>query len=181
MSQNLPPTVDFSITQHFPVADHVYKYLIKCCGGNHMIASRTTAIGNQVLSLQGRNYDVKPSNRKFRKIFSVTIPEHYYSKTGMYIDSINAQLFNDQVDRFFREELYRHMLMTNHTEKKHFMKSLRKFLEFYEIGEDDIKLDTLHRDFKRKKKDLEENLNLTSTPGTNFETSNNVPKKSAAV
>jgi len=175
MSQITPP-VDFSITQNFPVADHVYKFLVKCCGSSHIVASRTTHIGNLVLSLQGRNYDVKPSKKKFRRIFSVTVPEHYYEKTGMHITKVNAQLFNDQADRLFRDELYRHLLMNNHLEKKLFMNSLRRYLEFYQIDEEDIKMDTLYRDFKRKKDELTENLNRNSPAGTILETSNFVPK-----
>lgn len=178
MSQTLPaPLVDFSITQNIPVADHVYKYLHKCCGATHITATRNTAIGSMALSLLGRNYDVKPNKKKFTKIFQVTISEHYYEKTGMHISRLNAQLFNDQADKNFREEMYRHLLMHHHLEHKKFIKSMRKYLDFYDITEDDIKVESLYRDFKRKKDDLECHLNITSSSGTKFETSNIVPKK----
>ena len=171
-----PPSVDFSITQNIPVADHVFKYLFKCCGSDHITATRNTAIGSMSLSLLGRNYDLKPSKKKYTKIFKVTILEHYYEKTGMHISKLNAQLFNDQADKNFREEMYRYLLMHHHLENKLFIKTMRNYLDFYNINEDDIKVETLYRDFKRKKEDLLCNLNLTSTPGTKIETSKFVPK-----
>ena len=106
MSQN-PPPVDFSITQNIPVADHVYKYLVKICGTDHIQANRSTYIGSLILSLQGRNQDVRLSKKKYSKIFKAQISECYYEKTGMFITQQNAQLFNEQVDKKFRDELFR--------------------------------------------------------------------------
>jgi len=157
---------DYSITHNIPVADHVYKYLKKRCGNDHIRASRTTFIGSQILSLLTRNADVRPRKTEFTKIFKVTIPESLYGKNGMHITSENAQLFNDQIDKMFREELYIHLLILKSNDKKLYLKSMRSFLSVYGITEDDIKEDTLYRDFKRKKEDMETNLNLTSTSGT---------------
>ena len=177
MSQN-PPAV-YSITQNIPVADHVYKYLRKLCGTDHIEANRNSYVGSLVLSLQGRNYDVGVSTHKFTRIFKAQVNECYYSKTGMFITSENAQLFNDQIDKKFRDELYRYMIMNRHLEEKLFMKTMRAYLDFYDITEDDIKLDTLYRDFKRKKNDILDNFNLTTPAGTKMETSEFVPKKTA--
>lgn len=84
----------------------------------------------------------------------------------MHITAENAQLFNDQMDKMFREELYSHMIIWKSLDKKLFLKTMRSFLEVYGIEEDDIKTETLYRDFKRKKDSLEKNLNITSTSGT---------------
>jgi hypothetical protein len=174
MSQN-PPTVDFSITQNIPVADHVYKYLLRICGTDHIFATRSTYIGSLVLSLQGRNQDVRLSKKKFSRIFKAEISECYYEKTGMFITQQNAQLFNEQVDKKFRDELFRMMLMNRHLEEKLFLKTMRAYLDFYDITEDDIKIETLYRDFKRKKDELLTNFSLVSPAGTKCETSQFVP------
>jgi hypothetical protein len=174
MSQN-PPTVDFSITQNIPVADHVYKYLLRICGTDHIFATRSTYIGSLVLSLQGRNQDVRLSKKKYSRIFKAEISECYYEKTGMFITQQNAQLFNEQVDKKFRDELFRMMLMNRHLEEKLFLKTMRAYLDFYDITEDDIKIETLYRDFKRKKDELLANFSLVSPAGTKCETSQFVP------
>jgi hypothetical protein len=171
-------TAEYSITQNIPVADHVFKYLEKICGSTHIDANRSTYVGSLVLSLQGRNYDVRVSKKKYTKIFKADISECYYGKTGMFITSENAQLFNDQVDKKFRDELFRMMLMNRHLDKKLFLQSMRSYLDFYGITEDDIKIETLHRDFKRKKDDLLANFNLVSPAGTKSESSQFVPLNS---
>lgn len=157
---------DYSITQNIPVAAHVYKYLKKRCGSDHIKASRTTFMGSQILSLLQRNPDVRPRKTDFGHIFKVTISESHWGKNGMHISGENAQLFNDHIDKMFREELYVHMLMLKCQEKKLYLNSMRSFIEVYGIDEEDIKIDTLYRDFKRKKESLETNLNITPTSGT---------------
>lgn len=174
MSQNHPP-VDFSIVQNIPVSDHVYKYLLKLCGSDHIDASRSTYIGSLVLSLQGRNCDVRPGKKKYTKLFKARISESYYSKTGLHITSENAQLFNEQIDKKFRDELFRNMLMNSHLEEKLFLKSMRTYLDFYDITEDDIKVESLYRDFKRKKDHILSNFSLNSPAGTKCESSQLVP------
>lgn len=173
---HISPPVDFSITQNIPVADHIYKYLVKICGTDHIKANRSTYIGSLILSLQGRNGDVRLSKKRHSKIFKAEISECYYEKTGMFITQQNAQLFNEQVDKKFRDELFRNMLMNKQLDEKHFLKSMRRFLDFYEITEDDIKIEALHRDFKRKKDELLSNFNTLCPAGTVGETSQFVPK-----
>lgn len=157
---------DYSITQNIPVANHVYKFLVARYGTDHIVASRRTFVGNLVLSLHSRNNDYRRKSTGFSKIFKVTVSESFYEKLGMHITPENAMLFNQQVDSVFREELFCHAIINNTTDKKKFLKSIRSFLDVYDISEDDIKLDTLYRNFKRKKEELEENLNLVSATGT---------------
>lgn len=163
MAPPLTPLAEYSITQEIPVADHVYKFLVKRCGGDHIMATRNTHIGSLALSLHSRNLDYRGGKKVFTKTFKITINESHYDKSGMHFSPVNAQLFNDQIDKLFRDELYCHVLFNKNTDRKLFLKSIRIFLELYDIGEDDIKLDTLHRDFKRKKDELSENLNLKIT------------------
>lgn len=174
MSQITPPS-DFSITQHIPVADHIYKYLVKICGGDHIRASRSTYVGSLILSLQGRNQDVRLTNKKFSKVFHADISESYWSKMGLFITQQNAQLFNEQIDKKFRDELFRNMLMNQQLDEKLFLQSMRRFLDFYDITEDDIKVETLYRDFKRKKDEMLVNFSPLSPAGTKTETSQFVP------
>ncbi len=165
----MPPpttqTVDYSITQNIPVADHVYKYLKVRCGADHIKASRDTTFGSLALSLLGRNNDMRPKKVKYSKCFKVTVPESAYQKLGMYISPENAQLFNDQVDRLFREDLFFHVIINKGISSKMYLNSIRSFLEVYDISEDDLKIDTVYRDFKRRKEDYDSQLNLTPTSG----------------
>ena len=165
----MPPIITtkakYSITQNIPVADHVLKFLKVRCGGTHLQAKRTTTFGSLALSLMGENKDVKINSRNYTKIFEVTIAEDSYNRVGMYMCEANAQLFNDQVDRMFREELFFHVMINKGIDAEQYMNSIRSFLKVYNITEDDIKLDTVCRDFKRRKDEYDANLNLTSATG----------------
>lgn len=177
MSQNPPPTaVSCSVTQNIPVANHVYKYLKVICGSDYIVANRSTYIGSLVLSIQGRNYDVRCSKKKYTKIFRAEVSETYYTKTGLVITKENAQLFNDQVDKKFRDELYRNMLINDHLDEKLFLQSMRRYLDFFNIDEEDIKIETLYRDFKRRKNEILSNFNTISPSGTKCEVSQFVPQ-----
>lgn len=163
----MPPTepADYSITHNIPVADHVYKYLRTRCGTDHLVASRNNTFGNLILSLQTRNPDVKPKKTAYTRVFQVTVREDSYRRKGMFVTSENAQLFNDQVDRMFREELFFHVVINKGNDNEMYLNSIRKFLQVYDITEEDIKLDSLYRDFKRRKETYEHQLNFTSATG----------------
>ena len=54
-------------------------------------------------------------------------------------------------DMIFREEMYSHIAMNNSEEKQNVYKALQKYLDSYGITEEDLKLDSIYRDYKRKK------------------------------
>lgn len=166
MSHPPPPQyVDYSITQHIPVADHVYKYLIKRCGSDEIRANRNNVFGSLILSLLGKNPDVKSKKTTYTKIFKINIAEDGNQRLGMFISSENAQLFNDQVDKMFREELFFHVVINKGIDSRMYLDSIRCFLKVYDITEEDIKLDSLYKDFKRRKKKYDIQINLVPTSG----------------
>ena len=153
---------DFSVQQNIPVANHVYKYLVARCGDQPLIATRTTFIGSTILSLLSRNSDIRHASLKpHTKVFQVIIKEESYLRNGVFINYKSAKLFNDLIDKMFREELYCHIIINKFNNKDLFLKNLRHFLSVYNITEDDIKFETLYRDFKRKKDQITATLNLT--------------------
>ena len=150
----------YSIQQNIPVSNHVYKFLISRCGGDVFQADRKTGIGSLILSLHTKNIDIRESvsKTKFSKTFSVVITEHQYLKTGMFLNLKSGQLFNSIIDKLFREEIYSHLIIQKKYQGNLFEQSLRNFLDVYKITEDDIKLETLLRDFQRKKAVIEKKL-----------------------
>ena len=145
---------DYFITEHIPVADHVYKFLLKRCGGSTYIANRNDIIGNIVLSSLGRNSDIQLSKTNYVKIFNVVIKETAYLRNGIYLGVKSGQVFNKMVDKLFRDEMFFHVFINSIKSKEQFLDGLRKYLELYDITEDDIKLESIYKDFKRKKEEL---------------------------
>ena len=150
---------DYSITESIPVADHVYKYLLKKCGSDTYIANRSELIGNIVLSSLGTNPDISISKVKFKKSFNIVIKDYQYLKAGISLGIKSGQVFNKMMDKMFREEMYCHIFINSNLSKDQYLEGIRSFLKVYEITEDDIKLESIYRDFKRKKESLKNRLN----------------------
>jgi len=150
--------LDYSITESIPVSDHVYKFLIKRCGGDTYVASRNDIIGNIVLSSLGRNADLKISKSKYTKTFNVVIKEYSYLRNGIFLGVKSGQAFNKMIDKLFRDEMYFHVFVNAQSSKDQHLEGIRKYLKIYNIDEDDIKLESIYRDFKRKKEELANNL-----------------------
>lgn len=152
---------DYSITQHIPVANHVYKFLVKRCGTDRIVATRKSFIGSLLISLHSRDMDVKkPRRNEYTRLFHIEVPFHLYEKAGVYITNYKAALFNSMVDQIFREEIFVHTIIRKHQDEELYLRTIRNLLDAYDITEEDIKLDTLYRDFKRKKEKYEANLVL---------------------
>ncbi len=149
---------DYSITESIPVADHVYKFLVKRTGSDTYVATRNDIIGNIVLSSLGTNPDIPISKSKYNRLFHLVIKEHKYLKTGIKLGIKSGQVFNRLMDQLFRDELYHHIIMKNIANKTKCIGEIRQFLKLYDITEDDIKLETIYRDFKRKKEGIESRL-----------------------
>jgi len=150
--------LDYSITENIPVSDHVYKFLIKRCGGDTYVASRNDIIGNIVLSSLGRNSDLKISKSKYTKTFNVVIKEYSYLRNGIFLGVKSGQAFNKMIDKLFRDEMYFHVFVNAQSSKDQHLEGIRKYLKIYNIDEDDIKLESIYRDFKRKKEELSNTL-----------------------
>lgn len=150
--------LDYSITENIPVSDHVYKFLIKRCGGDTYVATRNDIIGNIVLSSLGRNADLKISKSKYTKTFNVVIKEYSYLRNGVFLGVKSGQAFNKMIDKLFRDEMYFHVFVNAQSSKDQHLEGIRKYLKIYNIDEDDIKLESIYRDFKRKKEELANNL-----------------------
>lgn len=144
-------STDYSITEHIPVADHVYKFLLVKCGSDSFTATRNHFIGQIVLNSLGKHNDMQEPKTQYSKQVNVTIRERAYLRNGVFVGVKSGHVFNNMIDQMFRQELFSHLLVAKDYGKEQFMQSMRNFLEVYNITEDDIKFETLYRDFKRKK------------------------------
>lgn len=135
---------------NFPVKPHVYKYL-QYKVGEKLVVSKLDFFGGMVLDILTKRYsDLEAVSDKYT--FPVEISLSYMEKMGVYIDNKVVKKFNNRVDTMFREEMRGFAninFSANRTPKE---ASLKQFLFQYNIDEDDIKFETLLKDFKRKSK-----------------------------
>jgi len=141
----------YSITEEVPVSDHVYKFLTRYVGADFYEAKRTDLLGNIILSSLNKNADTKKHDQKYTKSFKLIIKEGHYVKNGVNLSIRNGQIFNFIADQFFREMLFHHIIFQKNAQNDMYLKAMRNFLDWYNITEEDIKLESLWKDFTRKK------------------------------
>lgn len=155
-------SAEYAITQKIPVSDHVYKYLLSRCGTDEIVATSNNFIGSMILDHLTRTPEAPHSRNRmklkndFTKTFIVTIKEASYTRTGLYLSAHDAKKLHDKFDQMFREDLFNYLIMHYQQRESLFLQSMRQYLDFIGITEDDIKMETLYKDFKRRKKRYEQ-------------------------
>ncbi len=145
----------FSITYKFPVSRHVYKYLVCKTGTDNAIATRKNFVGSILLCMLSPNEDLEHETVKDSKVFKVTVHDEFYLQNGQYISPKIANAFNSVFDKCFREELFSHCFCAKIKCEDTFLNAMRAFMKEYRLTEDDFELDSLYRDFKRRKTERE--------------------------
>jgi hypothetical protein len=139
-----------AVVINFPVKPHVYKYLQNKVG-EKLVVAKFDFFGGMVLDILTKKYsDLEAVTNALT--FPVEISFSYMEKMGIYIDNRVIKKFNSRVDAMFREEMKGFAninYLVNQTPKE---ASLKLFLYQLNIDEDDIKFETLVKDFKRKNK-----------------------------
>lgn len=137
-----------AIVVHFPVSPHVYKYLQNKCG-EKLEVTKNCLFGSIILDIMSKKYSdllAVPDDYTY----PVEISLGYLEKMGFYIDAKVLRKFNARVDKIFREEMRTIAQVNYDFNQIPKEKSLKQFLVFYNISEEEIKLETLIKDLRRK-------------------------------
>ena len=137
------------VVVYFPVAPHVHKFLQAKCGVK-MVASKQGLYGNVILDLfskRGANAVKMPETLTF----PVEISMRYMRENGIFIDEQVVFKFNNRIDAMLREEMRTYVNLTNSNNSVPKDTAIRQFMDSYKITEEDIKFETLKKDFHRNK------------------------------
>jgi hypothetical protein len=136
------------ISVSIPVKAHVKKYLIKKYGTVHTI-SKKTFLG--LLLLELINDKVMPSDRSFVDFdrYELNIPDFYFAKKGFHIDRHKARFLGTCLEKLFFEDFYSFVDVELAKGKTNAMKSVKLFLLIYDISENEMKLESMYRNFQR--------------------------------
>jgi hypothetical protein len=137
-----------AVVIHFPVKPHIYKYLQNKIG-EKLVVTKFDFFGGMVLDILTKKYsDLESVTNTLT--FPVEVSFSYMEKMGIYIDGRVIRKFNSRVDAMFREEMRGFANINYNANQTPKETSLKLFLFQYNIDEDDIKFETLVKDFKRK-------------------------------
>lgn len=147
---------------YFPVKPHVFKYLVYRFGESFTYANNSTLapiIKSTICTTTKSNTKIFISDFKYQ----VNLTEYYFNKFNVVFSRAKLYDFNLDVDRLFREELFQFMILSKNIYNHSYKSTLKDFLEKLNITENDIKLETLLKDFTRKSA---ENDSVILTPKT---------------
>lgn len=136
-----------TITVHFPVKPHVYKFLQKKVG-EKLVVTKNNFYGNLVLDVLSKRYCVLEAV-KDDLTFPVDISLRYMEDYGIYIDKNIIRKFNSQIDKQFKEEIRTFVSINSKANGMQKNESIRQFMYHYNITEEDMKLETLIKDIGR--------------------------------
>jgi len=130
-----------------PVEAHVRKYLVTLYGPEH-IAGKKSTIGLEVINSLTRNYEKPEKWIGPQYKYTVWIPEFYFNKNGHTIKRNNLQHLGVCLGIQF--DLAMCMFLDLQVGRGHkAWPSLKEYLLFYNITEDDVKVETLYKVYQR--------------------------------
>ena len=134
------------------VQPHVKKYLEKLYGDEYII-SKMDSFGKMIMLMLTRDinnvWECGPLKNHVK--YTVFIPWGVWHNEGVSLDSKNRLFFNEIANQYFREKMYDYVVLQKRLYNRKFTESIREYLKLYNITEDDLKFETIMRDFKRKK------------------------------
>jgi hypothetical protein len=135
-----------------PVKKHVKKYLIKKYGEVHKVTKKTF-LG--LLLLELINDKVEESDRQFVDCdkYLLTIPEFYFNKKGFSIDKNKARFLGTCLEKLFFEDFYSFVDLELAKGGTNAWKSVKLFLFIYNIDENEMRLESMYRNYQRFSKE----------------------------
>lgn len=138
---------------YFPVKPHIKKYLENRIG-KKFIYSNTSIISHCVrIAISEKPLRVIDNPFPYDYEYEVEISPFYISKFNVSYNSKSIYIFNGQVELIFRDELYRFMDLNKTVYNIPYRQTLRDLFKKFNITEEDIKLESVLRDFTRKHED----------------------------
>lgn len=137
-------------TLRIPCKKHVKKYLIEKYGTSHTI-SKTTLLG--MFTLEFLHKDFKPELKEFDfdDVYIIQINTFYFNTKGHTISRAKKRMIGACMERLFREDIFAFVDMQIIINNTTAIDSLRFFLKHYDIQEDDLKIESIYKAYKRYK------------------------------
>ncbi len=135
-----------------PMKPYVVKFLKKNYGSNHKI-SRRSWLGKSLLHLLTFKF-AKPPKMNPMSSFTFIIPMRMCLEYGYFVDHSKYKDIADVCEDVFKKNMFSHIHI-NAVNGSHgeVMNSLRNYFDFYDITEDDFKLESAYRAWLRYIKD----------------------------
>lgn len=135
------------VTIKIPCKSYVKKYLIAKYGEKHTI-SRNTLLGLFTLEYLEKDFKPELGEMQFDDKYVIEIGEYYFKKKGHSISIAKRKMIGMVMERLVREEIFQ-FVDIQVIDGCDALESIRNYLRFYKISEDELKLDSIYKAYKR--------------------------------
>lgn len=98
-------------------------------------------------------FDSKDVKINYTDKITLEFSDYFSSQSGLYISNKNIALFNAAIKDDFEESLFNHIMVNFISDKDvEIENEILKYLHYFNINEDELKLDTLKKSFYRWRK-----------------------------
>lgn len=136
-------------TIQFPVKPYIKKFLVYKYGPQFTF-TKTSVLAPILTSILDKNSEANINAFHTEECYEVELTEFYIKKYGVFFNERDLYLFNSRIDHLFREEAFGFMIINKQYNNIKYRRSLRDILDAIGITEEDLKFDSLLRDFTRK-------------------------------
>jgi hypothetical protein len=152
-----------TIIINLPMKSFLKKFLTKKYGSHHKV-SRNSLLGIHLIELLDKQYKRDHVKIKETDSFPFHFEKTVVEKMGFNISSGKMQKFEVFLHKLFRSSLDDYITTSINSDlviktnkslyKQDVLNAMKQFLACYEINEDDLKLNSLYRDYSREKKKI---------------------------
>ena len=144
------------VTIKIPCKSYVKKYLIARYGKKHTI-TRNSFLGLFVSELLTKEFDPKQKYKSYEAEYEIEISEWMFKNIGHTISVKSMEAIGSSFYLIFREDLFEYVQLQL---KKgvNASNAIKEFLNNYDIKEDELKFESIYRDYKRKNFSLDKHF-----------------------
>lgn len=143
------------------VPAYLKKFLVATYGAAYKV-DFSDELGVLILSTLRKKsthyYEFKKVANDRAATYEFCISMSFFDKYGCNITADDMTLLAKTIDRWFRNSLYRSAVLNEYHFGIAYKDTINRYLQSYDISEDELNYSTIRRDFNRKKKHIEQTL-----------------------
>lgn len=140
------------ITISIPVKPYVKKYLVKRYGLAHQITKRSF-IGLLIIQFLDKDTSVPDDSFELKEKYDVVISERYFNINGFSLSPSRLRFLGKCLEQLFFEDFYDDIDKDLAKNQFNAYQSVKFFLDYYNINESEIKLESMYRNYQRYSKE----------------------------
>lgn len=145
---------------HMPMKSYLRKFLQKKYGTNYEVSSNSL-LGIFLIEILDKQYRKDHKKIIQKDYYPLIIPKYIVERVGFDMPTSKMKRFEEMLVKLFKTELESYIKLTIESElyvkiddkkyRQDIMKAIKQYLDYFDITEDELKLESLYRDFNRNK------------------------------